>query len=432
MSFCFPRLPAAMFLILTLCFTTNLYASGSGAFRVEVPDAGAFGKGSAFVGEANTPAAVYYNPAGLNQVKELQVSVGGAILGPQVNYKPASGPEVQMRRNTFFIPHVYAAIPVVSNKLTFGFGAMSYFGLGTEWAQDSPLKYIATESVIENKDYMLTAAYQVSDQWSFALSLDNDDSKVSLKKKFNLGVSDGDMQLKGKDDAFGYRLATMYKLNEQNQFGLMYRSRISHKYEGKAYLNSSDPTFLGVFGGGSSYETKFTEKFTLPQSVVLGYSFKPASKWTFNFDIEWMDWSSVKHQAVNWTDETNTTRLSILNAGNPASRDWKSVFSESLGLEYAVSEQFRLRTGYYHHASPIGQDGWDPSLPDANSHGFTAGLGYDLTKNLTIDLAYSLMLFEKRNISNTNGSATGIHGVTDNGKYSQITNLELATLTYKF
>ena len=53
---------------LMVFFGQNAFAAGSGAYRIETPDAGAFGMGSAFVGEADTPAAVYYNPAGINQM----------------------------------------------------------------------------------------------------------------------------------------------------------------------------------------------------------------------------------------------------------------------------------------------------------------------------------------------------------------------------
>lgn len=421
---------------------TNSFASGSGAFRVELPDAGALGKGTAFVGEANTPAAVYYNPAGLTQIKNPQVSAGTAFLAPQVDFQPSGTDEVQMRRNTFFIPHLYAVAPIISDKLTVGLGATSYFGLGTEWAADSPLRYVATESVIENKDYMLTAAYRLNDQWSFAVSADNDDTKASKKKQLNQVTGDGEFQLKGKDNSWGYRLATMYKLNETHQFGLMYRSRINHTYEGKATLNKLnssaviDFTSIGagmqsyqtVFGG-TSYETSWTEKFTLPQSLVLGYSFRPTQKLTFNFDLEWMDWSSVQREAVNWTQETNALRLAVLNAGNPAPRDWKSVWSEAVGVEYAATDRLRLRGGYYHHQTPIGQDTWEPSLPDSNSHGITTGFGYDLTKSLSIDLAYSALMYEDRKIDNTVGNASGAN---IDGKYKQIINMTLVTLTYKF
>lgn len=383
-----------LLLIFFIGIYTNAMASGSGAFRVELPDAGVLGKGTAFVGEANTPAAIYYNPAGLTQVVQGAVSVGTAFLAPQVDYNPSAGDQVQMRRNKFLIPHIYAVTPLIADKFSFGFGGTSYFGLGTEWAPDSPLKYEETKSNITNQDYMLTLAYKVTDQWSIAVSADNDNSKASKSKRIfqSTGADDANFQLKVKDDAWGYRLATMFKLSERHQFGLMYRSRISHKYEGKAYLdglNNAGTTPYNAIFGGSSYETRISEKFTLPQSVVIGYSFKPGNKWTFNIDAEWMDWSSIKHEAINWLDETDPTRLSVLNVGNPASRDWKSVWAESIGAEYAATDRLRLRGGYYHHMSPIPQDTWDANLPDANSHGFTAGFGYALPIKISREVSCS-------------------------------------------
>jgi long-chain fatty acid transport protein len=272
----------------------------------------------------------------------------------------------------------------------------------------------------------------VTDQWAFAVSADNDDTKASKAKKLQQASGvDGNFQLKAKDNAWGYRLATMFKLNKKHQFGLMYRSKIAHTYEGKAYLNDLDGS--STFGAGvgystifgTSYETRLSEKFTLPQSVVIGYSFKPSEKWTFNFDLEWMDWSSVKHDAINWLDETDATRLSILNGGNPEARDWKSAFSQAIGVEYAASERLRLRGGYYHHKTPIPQSTFHANLPDADSHGFTSGLGYDLTPKVTIDLAYSALVYEARKVD------SDINAAID-GKYRQFTNIAMGTVTYKF
>ncbi len=424
-----PFLACAIFVCCVL-ISKNSFAAGSGAFRAETPDAGAYGKGSAFVGEANTPAAIYYNPAGLNQMKTAGISVGTTFIAPQFNYSSSSD-DVQMRRNTFWIPHLYATVPI-TNKFAVGVGETSYFGLGTQWADDSPLRYIATESVIENKDYMFAASYQASNHWSFAVSADLDDSKAEKNRKLlQTGGTDGDLKLKGADAAWGYRLAAMFKLNDQNQFGLMYRSRIFHKYEGNAYLDNlnNNGNFYQTIFGDTSYKTKISEKFALPQSIVLGYSFKTKNKWTFNFDVEWMDWSSIKREAINFLDETDPTRLAVLNTGNPTSRNWESVWSEAVGAEYAVNDRFRLRTGYVHHSNPIPEETFDPSLPDANSHGLSAGWGYDVTKHLTVDLGYSFIVYERRNIDNTVGN---IFGANVDGKYTAYLNVALMTLSYKF
>ena len=424
--------------VFTICFTLlscNVFAAGSGSFRVEVPDAGAFGKGSAFVGEANTPAAIYYNPAGLTQIKSAQVSVGNSVIAPQVNVKRGDGSKAKMERNVFNVPHMYAAVPV-NKQLSLGFGATSYFGLGTEWSGSSFAAYGNTKTALRNQDYMISAAYQVTDQWSLAIGPDIDISQANKQKKLYQASTDGNLELNATDQAVGFRLATMYKLNEQHSFGLMYRSPIQHKYHGKLYMDGLNNTpvlaggaasYQGVFGG-TSYETRFTEKLKLPQSLVLGYSFKPTSKLTLNADLEWMDWSSVDHEAVVWTDESDANRLAVLNSGNPASRDWKSVMSFALGAEYALKDNLRVRTGYYHHNTPIPGSNFESNLPDSDSHGFTAGLGYDFNKNFTIDLAYSALVYEPRKVEDRSSPFVYDH----NGKFTQFMNIALVTFTYKY
>jgi long-chain fatty acid transport protein len=423
------------FILLSIVGINQAMAAGSGAFRNESPDAAVIGKGNAFVGEANTPAAVYYNPAGLNQIKSFEISAGGAFLDLQGSYKDNAGQETQSRRRSFLIPHVYAVLPV-NEKLSLGFGSSSYWGLGTEWAEDSFSRYVATKTDLINTDTMLTASYKVTEQWALAVSLDNDDSKANEKKMaFQGGTpgSDGSLELKAKDNSWGYRLATLFKIDEKNQVGLMYRSAIHLRNEGKLYadhLNNLGPVPYNAIFGGSSYETRVSDKITLPQSVVLGYSFKPLKKWTFNIDIEWMNWSKAKQETITFDDETDPTRLAVLSAIGAIDHHWHSVFSEAIGAEYAATEKLRLRAGYYHHEHVIPQGTWQSSIPDASSHGGTLGFGYDLTQHLTLDLGYSALWYQPRKINNNVGTSVGSEDIS--GTYKQFVNDGLVTLTYKF
>ncbi len=425
------------------CGVANVFAAASGNVRLETPDAATVGMGSANVGDADRPSAVYYNPAGLTQIDNAQLSVGMTVLQPQINYKSPSGDEVQSRKNTYVFPHVYFTSPVVKNKFYIGVGENSNWGSGNEWAGDSIstfTRYSMTHSEFENKDALLTGAYKITDQWSVGVGIDNDDSKIEKSKKLKQGGigDDAGVQLKAKDNAWGYRLSTMFKLNNQHQFGLMYRSAIHHKYEGKLYfdgLNDNGNIFGAGVGyqtvfGGSSFETKATQKFTLPQSVVLGYSFKPTTKWKVNFDLEWLDWSSVKQSAINFPDVTDSTQSLVLAANNPQSKDWRSVWSESIGVQYSATDYLRLRAGYAYHQTPIAKDSnWDTTYPDNNSHSFTAGLGFDLNPHLTLDLAYVGDLYETRKVETSQDST---FGANLSGEYEQFVNLGLATLTYKF
>ncbi len=405
-------------------------AGGSGAFRIEVPDAAATGMGSAFAGEANTPAAVFYNPAGMTQMKGNNMSVGASLIQPKGNYRsPSDDNKTKMARDSFIIPQGYFVTDLGLPKFALGFGAGSFWGLATDWGQTSVLRYSTTRAEVTNQDYMIAGAYQLTDQVSLSLGVDVDDSSVDKQKKLAQGAgADGNFRIKASDTAVGFRVAGMYKVNEQHQFGLMYRSRIEHKYEGKVHLDnlsdSGSTPFQSIFG--TSYETAVVSKSILPDSVVLGYSFKPTKKWTFNADVEWMNWSVINEEELAYPGETNPTRQAVLNNGNPASRDWRSVFSASLGGQYDVNEKFRVRGGYYHHQSPVPGDNWEPNLPDAPCNGITTGFGYDLRKDLTFDLSWSGILYSKRVVDN------GVADGSINGIYKQWTNLVYATVTYKF
>ena len=414
-------------LVMLIIISSPAFAAGSGAYRLEVSDAGATGKGSAFSGEANTPAAVYYNPAGLTQIVGQAVSVGASLVQPRASYTDDSGSESHMKPGNFGIPsffYVYGA-----KQFALGIGATSSWGLTTEWYPDSFAKYYATKTMMQNKDYMITGAYKVNDQFSVALGLDIDDSTVDKQKKINqdpLGA-DANFRLKGSDTAFGYRIAGMYRLNERHQFGLMYRSQIRHKYEGKVYMDGLNTAGLGspVYFNGTSYETKVVSKSTLPDSLVLGYSYKPDDKWTFNADLEWMNWKVIEEEKVYYPDlpDPLSPQRQVLDNGNPIPRDWRSALAFSLGTEYKMSDCFRLRGGFYHHQSPIPESTWTVELPDADSNAITTGFGYDFNKNLTLDMAWSGLFFKDRKIDNP---------YAPEGTYKQWISLTYATMTYKF
>jgi long-chain fatty acid transport protein len=282
---------------------------------------------------------------------------------------------------------------------------------------------------------MLVAAYKITDRWSVGVGAIDDQSKFEHDEALNQSP-DGNALFKANDNAWGFNLATLFKLNEQNQFGLDYKSPIHHTYDGTLYLNGLNPGGLGSppFFNATSFSTEAVQKFTLPQSVTLGYTLKPTSKWKLNFDLGWTDWSQYKQQATSYPNLTNGNQLFVLGLGNPQPRDWRSVWSEALGTEYAITDTFRLRAGYAHHQTPIPGINFDTEFPDSDSNAYTGGFGYDITKNLTIDVAYAAVFYESRSIVNSVGSVFAGIGepYTMSGKYQEFISIGEVTLTYKF
>ena len=419
--------------LLSVFLAKNGFCAGSGAYRLEVQDAEALGKGSAFAAQADNPSAVYYNPAGLTQLKgKTYVSIGASEVQPFSVYESTSGNKTERRKQLFTIPNGFVVSDLGLKKFSFGLGATSYWGLGTFWAEDSFSKYVATKSDVITQDAMLTAAYEINDNISIGVGADYVRALANKKKKLvQAGGADGDFQLKGRDkNSWGYRLSTLYKLNKNHSFGLMYRSAVDLTYKGKVYLNDLNGfglNYQGIFGG-TSYETDMSTKSRLPQSVLLGYCFKPDDKWRFETDLEWMDWSSVKKEKIDYPSEKNAVRLAILNDGNPIQRDWRAVLSGAFGTEYKVNDNWKLRLGYLFHKTPIPQGTFDTALPDSTSNTLTLGTGYQINKNLGLDFAYAAMFFNPRKINNTVGSSSGVN---INGEYRSFINVYMITMTLK-
>jgi long-chain fatty acid transport protein len=414
------------------------FAGDNGVIKLELPDAAAVGMGGAFTGEADRPSAVYYNPAGITQMDTIEASAGLTWLQPQVKFEsatPDNGGTSEMKTQNFIFPDVFVTVPIIKNKLYLGIGESTDFGGGNSWEANGFSQYSTIKDSIEDKDYRLVAAYKINDQWSVGAGAVDDESAFEHDMAVSNmipGSANADALFKATDNAWGFDLATMFKLNAQNQFGLDYKSPIHHTYEGNLYLSDLNPNSLGApvaFGGfgGSTFSTKAVQKLTLPQSVTLGYDLKPTNKWTINFDLEWTDWSQYKQQITSYPN-AGPFAAPLSAYGNEA-RDWTSVWSESVGVQYAVTDKFRVRAGYEHHQTPIPEATVDTQFPDSDSNSYTVGLGYDITKNLTIDIAYVADFYESRNVINSVDSG---FGTNLSGKYSAFVNVGTMSLTYKF
>ena len=418
-------------LLMNTFIVTAAFGAGSGGFRVEVPDAAAFGMGSAFVGEADTPAAIYYNPAGITQLKGYtHLSLGDAVITPYAKHTN-SGIETQARINTQHVPHLYVTEDFGLERFNFGIGTGVTYGSITDWAGDSSLRYNATRSELLNTDLNLVGAYEVFENFSFAVGFKVTESKINKNKKLvqDSGANpDADYKFKADDIGYGYTLSGLYKVNTKHSFGFQYRSEMDIEYEGKTHLGGLFGTYAAVFGS-DSFVVDTDAKLEIPQSAAIGYSYKPNEEWTFNFDVEWTDWSSVESENLIYKNSLTTNQNTVLTTGLPLARDWNSVWSYATGVEYQYTPKLALRAGYYYHQNAIPSANFGNELPDSDSHGITGGIGYKITDNLSIDLAYSALFFEDREVSNN--VATVFGGDVD-GEYEQWVSLGLATLTMNF
>lgn len=413
------------------------WAVGSAGYTNQVVGTKALGMGNTFVATADDPSAIYFNPAGVSQLNAWNVSVGLAPLKAKTDYTSTSGTTATMDSGLLTVPNFYIASPLYGEHFSFGFGINSPYGLETHWADDGPLRYSATDTRLRQANFQPTVAYKMNDNVSFGAGVVYSQVEAKLKSRINetalnsflnsaLTISpDGTKQLEGTGSSWGYNLGLLLKPHPQHSFGISYKSEVRAEVEGEAKLTELSNTSAFVFGG-NEYKTNAKTHVKFPQSVILGYAYKP-EKWTLEVDGEWVDYGSNTETKIKY-DESNPTRAAILNTDNPIQRKWSNSWNLGLGANYAFNERIQGRFGYYYYPAVVPNETFEPGNPESSRNGFTLGSTIS-GKALTLDLAYNLIIFNDRNVNNSVGASSAS---TVNGEYQTTAHIFSANLTYKF
>src|SRR6478609_609283 len=77
--------------LLTLIIVCTAYPAFAQVPRVYGQGAAASGMGNAFAAQADDPSALHYNPAGIAQLRGIQMMGGGSLVGGTTDFRNPSG-----------------------------------------------------------------------------------------------------------------------------------------------------------------------------------------------------------------------------------------------------------------------------------------------------------------------------------------------------
>lgn len=431
-------------LILTaiFCFTTAAAYAGS----VETFGIGAkeTAQGKAVAAQADTPFAVYYNPAGLTQIEGPTLSAGAVAYEADVTSKmkvidPATGNEVnngwgnsnETDNDTLINPALGYAMPI-TDRISFGVAAYSPYGLTIESNKnpyENPISFFAWESHYVRVAVTPTIAYKFSDKLSFGFGVSLGQSEcnagrtythnpfkmkvVSEAAKLGYDVDiikgmvgydvkktevDGSVLNKIEletDDDFNYswNAGVLFKPTDKLSLGLTYRSRTSADFEG-------DILFNGTTVGSIQMD------YDHPEQVQGGIRYAFSDKFSVEFDLTWTRWSINENQtermkyskdafieALEATPAVEALANQMLTEDKLSSttvypRRWDNTMQYQLGAEWLVNDKFALRGGVVYDPTPIPDNTFDQGWPDTDRTLFNLGFGYKFTEKWEIDAVF--------------------------------------------
>jgi long-chain fatty acid transport protein len=426
------RLEKGIFLFVGIMFALSApaFAVGSGGYENASFSAKGLAMGNAFVAQSDDPSAVAFNPAGLTDVPGLQLQGGTSLFNPYLHYKGKesnAGLEAAGKRDLVWAPTGFVTyqFPWFDKRFSFGFGMTAPFGLITEYSSTGPLRYAGYYNSLRALAYSLEGAARLTDKTSIGGGFVIYDSEVKQYAKLNLaayGAPDGLLRLRVSGQGWGWNIGIKHKLAPKHTIGAYYRSAVRTRMRGSARvdeLNSAAVGTLPVFFSTTPYETRVGTDYTYPWNVTVGYLYEPTQKWKIETDLGVTGWSSSDRQ------EFNLGEASPLSALSPAAKDWRNVLSIHVGTEYKFSEHFKGRAGYIFFQTPQSDGNWTPDVADNTRHAPTVGFGWDW-KDLTVDFAYSAIIYEPRNVSRANDTSAPV-----DGNYRSFTNQFMLTFTLK-
>lgn len=390
---------------------------GASGFFIYDQNAKAQGQAGAFTAQADNPSAIYYNPAGISQVDGTQISLGTELIRLETEYENSQGLKEDLQAEWAVVPNAYITSDLGTEKWTVGLGVYVPFGLSTSWSDTGLLRYAATDNSFNMMNINPAVAYQLLPELSVAGGVDYYYVYSSISEaKYDFTLADADIKLDTDGDGWGFNLGGLWKPHPQHSIGLSYRSRVDLELSGN-YKTKNIPAGLG-YPGSISYNA--STDMTLPSIVNAGYAFRPVEELKLEFDVYWIEWSTLDRVVLK-DDATDNVLIST-------DREWDNTCVFAVGGEYLVNPELAIRAGYGYAQRAVPEKTFEPSVPDSNIHFLTIGLGFAIDR-FTVDLAYQLGLFEERDIDNDVGVAVG---TTVDGTYDSLTHNIGVSLTYKF
>jgi long-chain fatty acid transport protein len=381
-------------------------------FRLPDQDAQATARGEAFAATANNPSAIYYNPAGITQLRGHNVRAGVFGIALESTYENASGEDFDTTDKLHPVPNLFYTFSPEKFPLAFGLGAYSPYGLGTEWPEDTGFRSIALKSEMTYMTLNPVVAWRVLTNLSIAAGPQFNYSEIKLTRGATPYPFNDRSLLRGDATSYSFNAGVLWQPTKQWSFGAAYRSETEMDYEGHTKVSfkvppPGYPEFIDMAAEAS---------LPFPQSVVLGVSFRPTEKWNLEFNVDWTDWDRVNtvniHQAI--------PSALVLN--------WESSLYYEFGLTRYFENGWHVSGGYIFNENSVPDATFNPLVPDLDRHFVSAGVGYQ-GSHFSVDLAYQFGFSEERTVR---GSAISDVGQSADGKYGYLSHAFALSLGWRF
>lgn len=409
--FCF----LAVLLVSILSFPSSVLAVGSGGFENASFSAKSLSQSNAVVAQADEPAAISYNPAGIVDLPGFQAQSNIMGISAFTHYSSSVQRDTTSSGTVVPVPTAYMTVnpgDAFDNRVVFGVGSDSPFGLSNKYdASHGSVHYAGWRNWLKMYTVKPTVAIKLTDWLSVG-------GGPMYYRIFDWGgiqaypnvlvagglTTDGQVRLNLSGNRWGWQMGALLKPHKQHQFGFYFRSPVAVRTRGLIKVENST---------SGNFETGGNAKMDLPLNFTFAYAFKPTDRTTIETDFGYTRWAAHKRLFIN-NDPVNGREDAIIAAIGKNAKDYSDSLAVHLGGNHKITEKLTVMGGTLFYWAAVPKDHFIPAVADANSLGVSVGADYKFNKYVSIGLAYFNRFYLRRRIDNGIGESLG---VTGDGKY---------------
>lgn len=377
--------------------SSNVYAAG-----FQLNEFSSIGLGRAYSGEGaigDTAASASRNPATMALMDRPMFSVGAVFIDPDVDISGDSPSGQSLNANNIapsqWVPNIHYVQPI-NDQWWLGASATSNYGLATEFNESYAAGPYGGKTDLQTVNFNLSTAYRLNQHFSFGVGFDAVYARAKIERyagesgqALGLPADTQIAHLKGDEWGYGWNAGILYEVDENNRFGLSYRSEVKIDFDGDykssipGYINPiNQAANLGLpYGtGGSTIPGALT--LNLPEMWELSGYHKVAPQWAVHYSLAYTSWSQF--QELKATGSNGQTLFQ-------KDEGFKDAYRIALGTSYFYDENWTFRTGIAFDDSPVPAQNRSISIPDQDRLWLSAGTSYAFNQDASVDVGISYM-----------------------------------------
>ncbi|WP_305814127.1 outer membrane protein transport protein [Photobacterium leiognathi] len=376
--------------------STQAYSAG-----FQVSEQSATGLGRAFAGEttiADNPGVLARNPASMTKFDKMAISAQGSLVLPNIDVTGHDAPNGEQTAENVaplaFVPSTYFVQPL-NDRLSWGMSLFSNYGVTTDYPDDFYDGTSAGKTSLITINLNPSVAYKLNDQWSLGFGVSAVYAKAELFRHYGQNAlpfypaikpSDKTINMEGETWAFGWNIGALFELNENNRFGLAYRSQVDLDFDGD--FTDYSGQVLGATRRGDTIDANLSAP--LPATAEFSGFHQLNTQLAIHYSIFWTQWS--KFTELKATSEQCNFGGQLPGVCLLKEEEYDDAFRWAIGGTYNLNPQVTLRAGFAYDE----QGGKATlSIPDTDRFWYSAGASYQYSDQLSFDLGFSYVYGKK-------------------------------------